>query len=176
MYRKNTFSGLGMSYFSFDLFRYKCNAVKTLLFRAFKISSTYNLMNIEFDFLKRFFLNNGYPLKLINNEIKLFLDNIFQKKSIVSTVPKLNMYIKMKYLGKHSDKMKMEILKLIDSMYPYLKLNIIFTNNYKTRIFFKYKEDLPAYMRSMIIYNYCCAQCGASYVGSTRLTLHSRAS
>ena len=174
VYRKRTFSGLGISFFSFDVLKFKYNAVKSLLFRAFKISSTYTLMHNEFQFLKKYFFNNGYPKELIDNEISNLLNKKFSKKDNIYTVPKLKMYISMPYLGKQSLKMKFEILKYLQDMYPYILLNIVFTNNNKIRNLFKYKENLPAFMRSMVIYNFCCAQCGASYVGSTKLTLNSR--
>ena len=38
---------------------FKVNAIKTLIHRAFKISSNYFKMNEEIDFLLRYFRNNG---------------------------------------------------------------------------------------------------------------------
>ena len=52
VYRKPTFTGLGMSYYSYCCDMFKINAIKTLLFRAYNISSNYSLMHKEFDFLK----------------------------------------------------------------------------------------------------------------------------
>ena len=36
VFRKDTFSGLGISFFSFCVYKFKINAIKTLLFRAYK--------------------------------------------------------------------------------------------------------------------------------------------
>ena len=55
VYRKPTFTGLGMSYYSYCCDMFKINAIKTLLFRAYNISSNYFLMHQEFDFLKQYF-------------------------------------------------------------------------------------------------------------------------
>ena len=65
IFRKKTFSGLGMSYFSCTPFLYKINAIKTLLDRAKKLSSNFTNLNKELSFLGNFFRNNGYPNKFI---------------------------------------------------------------------------------------------------------------
>ena len=77
-------------------------------------------MNNEFQFLKKYFFNNGFPKSVIDSEISKFLNKIFSKKEDIYTVPKLNMYISMPYLGKQSHKMKLEILKCMQNMYPYI--------------------------------------------------------
>ena len=174
VFRKKTFTGLGISFFSFDLLKFKRNAIKTLLFRAYRISSNYQILHEEIEFLKHFFIKNGFPIKMIYNEIKIFFNNLYDKK-VISTVPKLCLFAKMPYLGKHSEKLKFELSQLLNSKYPFVECNFIFVNNRKIKNFFHHKERQPTHMRSMIIYNYCCAQCSASYVGSTKLTLKSRA-
>ena len=55
VYRKNTFSGLGLSFFSFCSERFKTNSIKTLICRGYKICSNYINIDEEFNFLKRFF-------------------------------------------------------------------------------------------------------------------------
>jgi len=50
VYRKPSFSGLGLSFFSFCPFRFKINVLKNLLFRAFNICSSYNLFHNELTF------------------------------------------------------------------------------------------------------------------------------
>ena len=48
VYRKSTFTGLGMSYFSFCSFKFKINNIKTLLHRGFEICSTFKFVHDEF--------------------------------------------------------------------------------------------------------------------------------
>ena len=89
LFRKPTFSGLGSSYFSFCSFRFKLNSISSLLSRGYKISSTYLDMREEFDFVRVFFTNNGFPLGLINSKIKKFLCKVFDPQSdVVSPVHK----------------------------------------------------------------------------------------
>ena len=56
VYRKPTFSVLGISYFSFCASRFKINAIETLLCRAYIISANYQLLHRELEFLKQFFI------------------------------------------------------------------------------------------------------------------------
>ena len=65
VYRKPTFSGQGLSFFSFCTFRFKLNSIKTLLHRAYNICSSYVSQDSEFNFLRQYFKNNGYALSLI---------------------------------------------------------------------------------------------------------------
>ena len=55
VYRKQSFTGLGISFFSFCQLRFKTNAIKTLLHRAYNVCSTYYSLHNEFLFLKNFF-------------------------------------------------------------------------------------------------------------------------
>ena len=85
VYRKPTFSGQGTSYFSFCSFLFKVNAIKTLIHRAFRISSNYFKMNDEFDFLPKYFRNNGYPSGLIHSHIKNFLNKaLYNNENIIN--------------------------------------------------------------------------------------------
>ena len=72
---------------------------------------------------------------MILREVRTFLNNIYEKK-IVATVPKLKLYVRMPYYGKHSDKLKFELNNLLNSKYPFLKCNFIFVNQHKIKNFF----------------------------------------
>ena len=73
VYRKSTFSGLGLSFFSFCSFNFKVNSIKTLLARAYSICSSYQNFHEELVFLRYFFISNDYPINLFENCINEFL-------------------------------------------------------------------------------------------------------
>jgi hypothetical protein len=98
VFRKSTFSGLGLSYFSFCCDKFKINSVKTLLSRAYKICSDFSSLHSEFDFLRSFFLNNGYPIFLIDKQIRNFLSKRFAVPTIYSTVEKRKLFVSFPYL------------------------------------------------------------------------------
>ena len=87
VYRKPTFSGQGISFFSFTLFLFKLNTIKTLVFRSYSICSNYHDRHKEFNFLKDFFVSNGFPANLILSVIKHFLDRRINTTTTTTTVP-----------------------------------------------------------------------------------------
>ena len=55
IFRKETFTGLGLNYFSHCSFNFKINSCKTLLFRAFKLTSSWIKFHEEIEILKKVF-------------------------------------------------------------------------------------------------------------------------
>ena len=100
IYRKPTFSGLGTSFFSHCPTIFKVNAIRTLIFRAYEICTSYLCFHDELEFLQRFFSDNGFPSNLVHSEIKKFLDKIYRPKIPTLTVPEMGFYVKMPYIGK----------------------------------------------------------------------------
>ena len=142
IYRKPTFTGLGSSFFSFDPIIYKINAVKTLIHRAYHISSSYINFNKEIEFLVHFFQNNGYPLKLFNKHLKSFLSNIYESKPPLSTVAKQVIYFSVPYLGYVTDNLRKDITKVININFPQLNLKLVTTNSNSISSYFQHKEKL----------------------------------
>ena len=73
VYRKPTFTGLGLNFFSNTPEIFKINSIKTLLHRAYTISSNFNFLRDEICHLKTYFPNNKYPMQIIENVINTFL-------------------------------------------------------------------------------------------------------
>jgi hypothetical protein len=173
VYRKDTFSGLGTSFFSFCSFNFKVNSIKTLLSRAYKVSSDYISMHNEFEFLRTFFTTNGYPLALVNSHIKKFLSNRFNEEPIVED-PRRSMYVSFPYFGHQSEKLKEELLHLLGKFCPDINFKIILVNKFSIASLFPFKDRLPNGMQSSLVYEFSCARCASTYVGSTIRTLRTR--
>jgi len=169
VFRKETFTGLGTSFFSFCTFRFKINSLKTLLYRGYRISSNYINMHNEFEFLKDFFYKNGFPLGLIHSHISKFLNNVFQPATSNSapTVFTNELFFTIPYFGYQSEKMRKDLLQLLSKFYPKTKFTFILVNNFKIGSFFSYKDRLPLALRSSLVYKFSCAHCASAYVGST---------
>ena len=174
VYRKPSFSGLGTSFFSFVSRSLKFSSISSALFRAYRLSSTYSSLHFELEFIKRFFQGNGFPLRVINTFIRKFLDSRYTRIPKTFDVPKLQRYFVIPYFGVESEKLKRELLDILTSFYPYLNPRIIMINTFSIGSFFKYKDRLPKVCQSSVVYQFCCASCGASYIGSTLRNLHSR--
>ena len=174
VYRKQTFTGLGTSFFSYIPMLIKKAIVKSAIFRAFRISSNYKLFDVEVKFLTSFFCNNGFPKRLIESLVKDFLQKRFTKSHVIISVKKLEKYFVLPFFGDQSMQMQRDVVSLLSKLYPYLTPRIVLRNQFTIKTFFRYKDRLPKANHSGVIYKYSCASCQASYVGSTYQRLFTR--
>ena len=115
VYRKPTFSGFGISYFSFCWYRFKINSITTLLHRAFNICSNFHLLHHEFLFLRNFFEQNGFPELLVQSKINKFLNSKYKRGQTVEDSPEdINFFISLPYFGLQSEKLKLELTSLLN--------------------------------------------------------------
>ena len=98
---KATFSGVFTNYDSFIFDTYKIGLVHILLFRFFKICSSMENFHIEVELLRSIFKCN-YPVNIIDQCIKKFLEILYVPKEIVPTVPKRKLLVALPYLGTFS--------------------------------------------------------------------------
>ena len=93
VYRKDTFTGLGLNYLSFVPQLFKVNSIKMLVFRAYNICCTWSNFDMEINRLKSFFTTNGYPTHLFESIVKRFLnDKLTPKPSPTNVVDQIKCY------------------------------------------------------------------------------------
>ena len=85
-FTKKVLIGLYTNFISFTPFSYKIGLIKTLLHRAFQISSSWNFFDKEKQTIKNLLIKNLYPSSLIDKEIKKFLENKFTAKKNTNIV------------------------------------------------------------------------------------------
>ena len=112
IYRKSTFSGQGISFFSFCFFNFKVNAIKTLVYRAYHLCSSYLDFHEEIEFLKNFFVNNGFPCNLFYSIVRNFLNNRYNSVENLTEENK-KMYFSLLYFGYQSEKNEIRTFFLI---------------------------------------------------------------
>ena len=93
IFRKATFSGVFTIYDSFTFDTHKIGLVHILLFLFFKICSNMENLHIEVEYLRSILKYNNYPVKIIDQCIKRFLDKLNVPKQIVSAVPKRELFV-----------------------------------------------------------------------------------
>ena len=175
VFRKDTFTGLGLSFFSHVAFNFKLNSIKTLLSRAFKVSRTMTDLSIEFNSLKQYFANNGYPESQFFRQVRKFIARCNNSVEAIPTCEKKQMYCSLPYFGYQSENMKVELEKLINKYFPHVEIHLILTNNFTLGSLFRFKERLPTELLSSVVYKYSCARCASgTYVGSTIRATHMR--
>ena len=167
IYRKPTFSGLGISFFSYCSHKFKINAIKTLLYRAYHLSSTYKLFHNEIEFLKKFFKSNGFNSNLFNSQVRKFINNKFQPPVRIPTANKEKMYISLPHLGDLSEKMISALTASLSNFYPQIDFRFVNSNNFRIGSFFKVKDQLPKALVSSLVYKFTCPNCRIGYIGSS---------
>ena len=112
IYRKKRSIGLYTNYLSFTPFSYKIGLVKTLLHRAFVISSNWSIFHLELNKTKEMLEKNLYPSNLIDQQIKQYLhaqciDNKHKEHCNSLYIS----YYKLPCIGKLSTEIKQEVIK-----------------------------------------------------------------
>ena len=169
VYRKPTFSGLGTNYFSNIYFKYKYSIINILLHRAYTISSSYEKFHIEAEFLRTFFSNNMYPPKLFNRFLYKFLNRKCDtNNNTIPTVNRNQIYLCLPYIGSQTNKLKSELLSLVNKYYPQLDCRFYCKNSSTiSSLFNKTMMRSSTMTRASVVYEYKCDCCLQSYIGST---------
>ena len=167
VYRKGTFTGLGLNWFSYCPEVYKLNSVKTLLSRAYDICSSYLVFHEEVEFLKKYFLQNNYKLDTFYDILRGFMSKKRSATSSTYDVPKMVKYVKLPFYGKPSYDFRKKINFILKEQFPAIDFRFIFTNSFTVGSFFKIKDRIPDSVCSNIIYQFDCPSCGARYLGSS---------
>ena len=101
IYRKPTFSGLYMKWDSFVPKSYKKGLVNCLVFRAWKLCSSYVLFHSEILFVKELLMSNGYPANFIDSIVHRFLSKQFSNTDVIQPYGphKRRVYLCLPYVG-----------------------------------------------------------------------------
>ena len=105
---------------------------------------------------------------MVDKCIKEFLDKILAPKPVVSTVPKKNLVIGLPYLGKLSLQIRTRINRIMKNKLPYCNIRFVFQTKCKISNLFTFKDKIPSFLRSGIVYKFQCGSCNATYYGKTK--------
>ena len=102
IYGKVRFSGVFTNFESFIPIFYKSNLIFTLLFKALKLCSNFELFHQEILNLKGIFKRNGSPCNFIDVCLKRCLSHDFIDKKIYALAPKKELICVLPFIGKKS--------------------------------------------------------------------------
>ena len=132
------------------------------------MSSDFIKFHHEIYKLKSILYKNSYPRDLVDKCIKEFLYKILAPKPVVSTVPKKNLVIGLPYLGKLSLQIRTRINRIMKNKLPYCNIRFVFQTKCKISNFFTFKDKIPSFLRSGIVYKFQCGSCNATYYWKTK--------
>ena len=108
--------------------------------------------------------------------VRQFLNNLFEPKPLLLTVPKKIVYFCLPFTGSHFLQIRTQITRLCSAAYPHLNVRFVFRSSTCISSFFPFKDKVPKFLRSGVVYLFKCRCCSASYVGQTIRDLHTRVS
>ena len=138
-----------------------------LLFQFLKICSSMENYHIELELLRSLFKCNNYPVNVIDQCIKKFLDKLYVPKQIVPTVPKRELLVVLPYLGTFSLNLRKRLYKSVSKSLPQCNIKVIFQSKNRLSSFFKFKDSIPLHLRSHLIYKFQCSNCNITYYSET---------
>ena len=178
IYRKDTNTGLYVSYTSFVPWTHRTAWIRSLLTSALKICSS-NKLSQELKLIKRFASWNDFPKYIVNS---IFCKTLWaqQDKGEPNLTAKqkehVMIYFRFRYYGDKG-------FQLLKSCIRKVKANfendqpVVFNILYevcKMEFFCNTKDRTPIINHSFVAYEFPCIGCGASYVGKTERTLYER--
>ena len=118
--------------------------------------------------LKKTLHKNAYPTTIFTGKcVATFVNNIFIQKPVFTTVPKLELRIKLPYLGNISSITKKRLNRCVSKRLKFCKLNIIFQTGNRLKNYFRFKDRVPETLQSNFVHKFKCGSCTASYYGKT---------
>ena len=154
IYRKVTFNGVFTNFESIIPISYKLNLIYTLLFRAFKLCSNFELFHQEILHLKDIFKRNGYPGNFIDVCIKRYLNQVFIEKKIYAIAPKKELVCVLPFIGKKSLKLRSKLVKSVRNNLSFCHPKVVFQSPYKLHTLFRFKDTLNKKIHSHLVYRY----------------------
>lgn len=176
VYRKPTNTGLYLHYDSHVDHRYKVGLLKTMLYRAYRLSSTWKAFSDECEILRTTFAQLHYPTRLVDSTIKAFINNQTLDKN--DSVPKESPTEKPVIISisfkdqKSADMLKKQLQSLGRKISVPLKP--VFKSR-KIGDLLKSSEEKPKIVNEQcVVYQFKCGSCDMDYVGYTNRHLHQR--
>ena len=114
-------------------------------------------------------------LRSILKCIKKFLDKLYIPKQIALTVRKRELLVVLSFLGTFSLNLRKRLYKSVSKSVPQCNIKVIFQSKNPLNNLFKFKDSVPLYLRSHLIYKFQCSNCNITYYGETARHLKVRA-
>ena len=143
VYRKPTFTGLFTNFHSFVPLAYKRSLVCCLLHQIFYLCFSYENFHAQLEVVRKLFNLNGFPTHMFDKLIRHFLNNLFDSKPPLFTVPKKIVYFCLPFTGSHSLQIRTQITRLCSAAYPHLNIRFVFRSSTRISSFFPFKDKVP---------------------------------
>ena len=143
--------------------------IDTLLHRSYNIRSNYASFHQAILFLKSVWQQSSFPLFFIDKCVKKFLDKLFiKRKKVKDSSTKKEITTSLEILGKISLQVKRQLIEIFRTCNKDIKLNVLFKSSFRMSNAFRFKDQIPKYLNSMLLYKFTCNICNSVYIGKTK--------
>jgi len=169
-YRKPTYSGRYINYFSSHPLQFKMNTITNLVDQALLLSSErFHDRNIKI--IKEILVNNCYPLEIINKKINeriktIKVNRVIKNKEINANAIKEKTFLTIPFVKNVSEDIKKIVNNCVDVVYTIPKKLDLFIK--------KGKDSLKPQQSTEIVYKINCKNCDQVYIGQTKRHLETR--
>ena len=168
VYVKDTNSGLYINYNSYEPWHTKTAWVRALDDRTHNIYSNDNLFQKQVVRIKKVMSWNGYP-RYIRNKIIKRLENRKNTKNNYTLEQEniATIFCRLPYAGVQGETL---IKNLVRKLKRHIDKPFKLRNIYRTKklsYFCNTKDKVPEYLKSHIVYEFCCPACNIKYIGKT---------
>ena len=178
IYRKPTYTRLLTKWSSFVPHFYKVSVISNMVYRAIRICSDYHLLHEEFEFITDVSLQNGYPLRFVESQIRKTLNRTYEVKNKSATNSskvtlgkeqgkKNNILVEIPYVGAPTSLFGKQLARIGQEINPNSCIQIITKPPMTVGNYFSLKDPIPKNLCSRIIYHIKCLDCDAAYIGKT---------
>ena len=120
--------------------------------------------------------NNSYPLGIIEQSIRCFLNKPHFPKKVIPAVPKKELFIVLPYLGTLSSNLKRKLRTCFKYSLPQCNIKVILKSTNRLSSLFRFKDVIPKELQSHLVYKFSCGNCNITYYGKTERHLDVRSS
>ena len=136
-----------------------------MIYRFFKICNNWNSFHNDIESIKSNRIKNAYPLFLVDNVIKKYLNYKFSSNQNQLKDTSDVYSFKLPYLGNLSHHIKNKLSTLCKEFCKEnVSIKLVFTS-FKIKNYFSYKDPVPDNLKYFLVYKSTCASCSFRYIG-----------
>jgi hypothetical protein len=182
VFNKKTNTNECINFKSICPLKYKTAVIKTFLHRAHHVCSDWESFHIEMVRIKQVLINNGFPITLVDANIKLFLNNAYNRpENTSSELPPIVLYYRNQFTSSaktDEGNLRKLLLKHVHPSAKYQDLHLrIFYKNKKLKSLFISNKIYNSNAKSHVVYQFSCPRDGCNsskYIGYTTCSLAKR--
>ena len=136
----------------------------SLVNRAWNICSTFEGFHQEVRFIKDTLAANGYPNNFVESVVNKYLTRKYTSELPVYGPEKKRVILCLPYCGLNSVKISRQIKRCVNSVCPWLNVQVVFKAAFRLSRLSKLKSPFEAMSRSGVVYKLNCQDCLEFYI------------